>query len=257
MKNILATLILALGVSFSSNAQLPNGSIAPDFTLQDLDGNWHNLYSYLADGKVVFIKFFACHCPSCWAYQNTGTLEDLTNSYGPSGTDQVVVLMLEHDQYNGENEFFGNSPNSQGDWVTGNPNPVIDVEGADRSVFTDYNLTYYPMIIKICPDRTTELMSTSLTVEELYQAADDCPGTLSIDPSVGYEDFHIYYSNGNLVYTELDGIEEIEVVNSIGQQMNVDFNSIGTINASNFDSGIYHVRVSGRDGMAVERVFVP
>ena len=115
----------------------------------------------MADEKVVFLKFFACHCPGCWAYQNSGKLEYLTNSYVSTGTDQVVVLMLEHDEYNDENEFFGNSPNTQGYWVTANPIPKIDVEGGDRSVFTDYNMTFYPMIVKIYPDKTTELIYTN------------------------------------------------------------------------------------------------
>lgn len=257
MKSFIIALGITLGVSFTADAQLPNGSIAPDFSLQDLDGNWHNLYSYLADGKVVFIKFFACHCPGCWAYQNSGKLEELTNTYGPEGTDQVVVLMLEHDEYNGENEFYGNSPNSQGDWVTGNPNFIFDVEGGDRSVFSDYNMTYYPMIIKVCPDKTTEVMYTNQSVADLYQAADDCAGTLSIDPSIGYDDFHVYYSEGRLIYTQLEEINEIQVVNSIGQRMTVSSNEKGVIDASLYPSGIYNIRVFGTEGIAVRRVYIP
>lgn len=181
MKKFILLLSLSLFNSINANAQLSNGSIAPDFWLTDLDGNSHNLYTYLDQGKVVFIEFFACHCPSCWAYHNTNKLKDLYAAYGPAGTDQLMVLMLEHDEYNGYNEFHGITQGwpTQGDWVSGNPIPIVNVEGNDRWVFSAYNMTYYPMIYKVCPDKTVELMSTTMTTPELYSSADNCPGTLN------------------------------------------------------------------------------
>ena len=90
----LRTIIAFLVISLSSNAQLTNGSIAPDFNLTDINGNSHHLYQYLAEGKTVFVQFFACHCPSCWSYYNTGKLESLYQTYGPNGTDQIMVIMI-------------------------------------------------------------------------------------------------------------------------------------------------------------------
>ena len=54
--NLLIALVVLLSFS-NAQAQLPNGSIAPDFTLVDLNGTEHNLYSYLDDGKTVFLDF--------------------------------------------------------------------------------------------------------------------------------------------------------------------------------------------------------
>ena len=39
----LYTALLALFISFSAAAQLPDGSIAPDFTAEDINGVEHNL----------------------------------------------------------------------------------------------------------------------------------------------------------------------------------------------------------------------
>ena len=39
--------------------QLPDGSVAPDWTLTDLIGASHNLYSYLDNGYTVFFDFSA------------------------------------------------------------------------------------------------------------------------------------------------------------------------------------------------------
>ena len=58
-KHLLVTLITLF--SFQSLfAQLPNGSIAPDFTLTDLDGTTHKLYEDYTDlNYTVFIDFSA------------------------------------------------------------------------------------------------------------------------------------------------------------------------------------------------------
>ena len=60
-KLLLITVFLAIiFCAMKSNAQLPgknlsDGSIAPDFTFTDMNGNTQNLYTYLNAGKVVVI----------------------------------------------------------------------------------------------------------------------------------------------------------------------------------------------------------
>jgi len=43
--------------SFSGFGQLPVGTVAPNFTLTDINGNTHTLYDYLDQGKTVVIDF--------------------------------------------------------------------------------------------------------------------------------------------------------------------------------------------------------
>ena len=47
MKKTLLTLLVLAGISSANtaNAQLPSGSIAPDWTLSDINGNSYNLYN--------------------------------------------------------------------------------------------------------------------------------------------------------------------------------------------------------------------
>ena len=47
-----------------ASAQLPDGSVAPDFTATDLNGEEHNLYSYLDSGYQVILDFSATWCLS-------------------------------------------------------------------------------------------------------------------------------------------------------------------------------------------------
>jgi hypothetical protein len=55
MKHLFALALFALPLLGSS--QLPNGSVAPDFSITDIDGVEHHLYSYLDSGYAVIIDF--------------------------------------------------------------------------------------------------------------------------------------------------------------------------------------------------------
>lgn len=151
------TIIASCLIINAINAQLPNGSIAPDFTLTDIYGKTHNLYSYLNDGKTVYLDFFATWCPPCWSHHQSGSLEDLYQSYGPNGTDEIMVIMIEGDTRTNVNCISGSSGcnnNTQGDWTAGTNFPIAD----NASVRQLYQVGYYPTIYGICPDKiVTEL----------------------------------------------------------------------------------------------------
>jgi len=184
MKKVLhavAGIFAALTLSISAEAQLANGSIAPDFTLTDLDGNSHTLYDYLNDGYTVFIDFSATWCAPCWSYHNSGALEDLYTEHGPAGmanvdmntTDDVMVFFIEGDpattigNLNGVND--GNTP-TQGNWVAGTPYPIIN----DDNIAAAYAIGYWPTIYKICPNRILSEAGQENTGNH-YASVDDCP----------------------------------------------------------------------------------
>lgn len=172
---------LALAFSGSGFSQLANGSTAPDFTLTDINGNTHTLSDYLNSGKTVYIDFFACHCPYCWNYHNTHALADLYNDYGPTtASNDVFVFAIELDPNNGNNEFYGISGITQGNWVAGTNYPQINPEGAQRdSIISAFAVNYYPMIYAICPDgKITEIGKK--TTAELYAHAGTCESTLGV-----------------------------------------------------------------------------
>ena len=128
----------------------PSGSIAPDFTATDINGVEHNLYSLLDEGKKVIIEFSATWCGPCWAYYNTGALEDIWATYGPDGTDEVYVFFIEADDTTTQEDLEGTGTATQGNWIEGTGYPIIDNGGA---IFDDYAGAYYPSIYTICPNR--------------------------------------------------------------------------------------------------------
>lgn len=187
-------LLFTLLASFSmlTMAQLPNGSTAPDFTLTDLEGNEHNLYSYLDQGITVFIDFSAVWCGSCWIYHESGALEDLYEQYGPDGTGEVMVFFIEGDQ--GTVEQLNGGNDSQGDWVTGTQYPIIPtVDPNGNQVTADYQIGYWPTLYKICPEGIVEEMMQPST-EAMYAAATACP---SIYAAMAFEEGVSNYLEGS------------------------------------------------------------
>jgi len=154
----LVTLFAILFCSISTvSATLPNGSTAPNFTLQDINGNTHTLYDILDQGQSVIIDVFATWCPPCWNYNNTNTLKNIYNTYGPTGTGEVQVFKIEHSQSTNEACIYGPSGcvgGTQGDWATGNNIPIIHLTAANGGSFaSDFSITTQPIIYKICPNK--------------------------------------------------------------------------------------------------------
>jgi len=163
MKRILLITIVGI-LSFTySSAQLADGSIAPDWTLTDVNGTAHNLYNYLDGSYTVFLDFSAVWCGPCWGYHTSGALEDLYEHHGPAGfpnvdantTDDVMVFMIEGDA-SALACLHGTGCGTQGDWITGTNYPVFCTDGTVNNDNTTslYSIGYWPTIYMICPDRT-------------------------------------------------------------------------------------------------------
>ncbi len=172
MKKTLLSLCL---LTFAAvNAQLPNGTTAPNFTAQDLNGNTHTLSTYLNQGKDVLLNISATWCGPCWNYHNTHALADFYEAYGPNGSNEAIVLYVEGDNSTPESALYGIGANTLGNWVEGTPYPIIN----SGAIASQYQIAYFPTLFRICASTGTTFELNQLTAPNLRNNISAACGTL-------------------------------------------------------------------------------
>lgn len=135
IKRIIALLLILHSSIIAQNA--------PNLELTDLNGVTHNLYDYLDEGKSVLLDFFIVNCTPC--QEGSPYLDELWETYGPNGTNQLEVISLE--VYNNSDEFVEDAMNQ---W--GVNNPVVNLD-AIPDEYTPF-VQGYPHYFMICPDKS-------------------------------------------------------------------------------------------------------
>ncbi|MCW3122676.1 MAG: hypothetical protein JWQ38_2168 [Flavipsychrobacter sp.] len=145
--------IVAVFFYSGSYAQIPDGSVAHDFTFTDINGTTQNLYTYLDQGKHVIIDVSATWCNPCWQYHNSHVMDSLYSKHDTPGDNTWKVFFIEGDNNTTTDQLNGIGT-TQGNWVAGTPFPMMDPSGAALNDFLSYyNVTAYPTLYMICPDR--------------------------------------------------------------------------------------------------------
>ena len=260
IKSLMFIILMTLFSTQSMFAQLANGSIAPNFTVVDLNGTTHTLYDYLDDGQTVFLDFSAIWCPPCWSYHTSHALKDVYVDHGPSGlsgvssstTNDVMVFFIEGQE--GTMAELNGGSGSQGDWVAGTPYPIICTDpasgfGNSTSIANDYQTPYWPTIYQVCPDRTITLIGQ---VQGLYSLVTSClpppsanddarsfmnsspsSGCSSIEPEISIQNYGLNYLTEVVIEVFLNGSSQY--ITTYNQIWSNTTNSYVPLNLSTLD----------------------
>lgn len=159
MKKIL--LFFFLSYSSIMQAQISEGSIAPNFTFNDLNGNPQHLYSYLNANKFVFIELSATWCSPCWyLHDSIHLLNQVYNAYDNPGDQTGKVFFIEADVNTSLADLQGTGTNTLGDWISGTNysimSPSSNPQSGETSFSTfqsNYLIAGLPLMMVVCPNK--------------------------------------------------------------------------------------------------------
>lgn len=186
MKKILL-ITFCLSFYFNANAQ---SDIPPSlyFDFTDTDGTTHNLSDYISQGKSVFLFEFLSHGDSYVALQDFN-LDELYNTYGQGGTNEIVVLCLAGEGFETESDLYNN--NYSGDLGPGyedvsftdnNPAPIGIIAENPGTVS---NTEDFFILHVLCADNhytTSEATTADEHMAQLYDIC--CVGSETYDPAL-------------------------------------------------------------------------
>lgn len=150
-----------------------HAQMVPNFVADDINGNAHNLYEYLDEGKVVIVDVFATWCSACWVNLQQEELSQLYKTYGPEGTDQLMILYVEVDTATSDATLYDDNP--YGDWTKNVPYPIFNPNQVDaefNKAFASYGL---PTVNVICPSTRENIADVFASdLAEIIEIIQEC-----------------------------------------------------------------------------------
>lgn len=249
----------ALASSQTSNYQ--NGDLVDDFTVTDIDGVEHNLYSITAQGKYVWLDFFFVDCGPC--RQTAAIFNEFYDKYGCNAGDVYTLSInrgIDDDAYVSwyEQQFGGPF----------NHSPAVSKEGGGGPVSSNFGVSAYPTYCLIGPDNrminrdiwplTGGIIALENTFPQGFEPeVMEC--TLGVSDNKNFT-FNIYptVSNGNIHIDFPVGAQtSLVVFNTLGQRVFDKFYSEKSIELNlPLKAGMYFVKVSAENNSATKRIII-
>lgn len=236
------TLLLAAGLAMNLSAQTPL-TTAVDFTATDCHGTQVHLFDILDGGQYVLLDFFYTTCGPC---QNA--TPKVAEAYTLLGCNQGDIFFIEVSPYDADGALQTWANNY------GIEYPTIGTSSNGASIVSSYQVSAFPTVILIAPDRTileqdiypigsASVITNLANSYGIQQQA--C--NVGINENNVSNHVNIYPNPANDQLTISGQLNQVDIYNMVGQQVwsqNINGEQV-TVNTRNFDNGIYFVRVNG------------
>ncbi len=229
MKRIIPVLLFTLFFACSGWAQAKINR-ASNFKVTDIDGQKHQLFEYLNDGKYVLIDFFFTTCRACAAAMPT--LHKAYEQYG-CNTGEVVFLGIDVGNTDAEVRRFEEK--------YGHFYPLVSGQnGGGNKVIADYGIPAYPTTLLIAPNRSfvskdiwpvnqANLNRAILQLAGIAPSA--CPSSVGHFPERGNIEFSIFpnpvvnHATLNIAVAHSMQVT-VNIINILGQTVETPIDSI-------------------------------
>lgn len=247
--------------AFSQTGNYQNGDLVDNFTVTDIDGEEHDLYSITAQGKYVWLDFFFVDCPPCRS--TAAIFNEFYDKYGCNAGDVYALSInrgIDDDAYvRWYEEQFGGSFNHA---------PAVSKEGGGGAVSINFGVNAYPTYCLIGPDNKMikrdiwPLTGGIIAFENTFPQGFDpeiMECTLGASHSESFS-FNIFptVSNGEINIDLPDSSNSsIIISNTLGQKVFENKYSERSIHLNlQLKTGVYFVTVSSGNQVATRRMII-
>lgn len=270
MKKRILPILAFLAMPFLNIAQI--GAVAPDFTVTDIDGNSHNLYSILNSNRIAIVDVSATWCGPCWGMHTEHYLEDIDAVYGPNGTDQVRIIFYEGDAATTLADLQGTTSGTQGDWLTGTTYPVVN-EAPLTLPLNVYAPLGFPTMNVIHPldkkikhdlfdswgsDPVASLNTMKGLLDAIISEVGAATAGINDVTSAQFTVFPNPVQDKMLITGDETAISKIVLTNELGQEVKTLENELVStiVDVSSLEEGVYFVTVYSKDTTFGTKKFV-
>jgi len=160
-----------------------------DFTVVDVHGHTHNLFTYLNSDKFVCIDFFGISCQQC-----IELVPVFNNAYNTYGCNKGDLIFLAINSMNSDGEVLAFEQQQGGIYPA-----ISGINGGGQTVYQDWQIQYYPQLILIKPDKTVAANIYPINqtnIDSVFYThniqQDSCGSNGIVDYSSPFNEFKIY-----------------------------------------------------------------
>jgi|AntAceMinimDraft_17_1070374.scaffolds.fasta_scaffold01528_6 hypothetical protein len=248
---IVLTVLFSLIITLQAQTPLTQ---AVDFNVTDTDGEQHSLFSYLNSGYYVCIDFFYATCSAC---QATAPKVSYAYEYFGCNTGYIIFLGIDNGDTDAEVIAFENNYGATYPSASG-------IEGGSNSVVNSYQISAFPTVILIAPDKNIVKQDIwpiadgnyLVSVIEPYGPAEHTCDTSANINFVKNEYSIKFFPNPakDAIYIKSDSHLKLIIYNLLGDILKKPEICKGQsiINISDLSKGIYFLQIKDENGYIVE-----